>query len=200
MNFFIFLELTKLKNDSIRDIFIHSDIIINLGPNRAQAQDNFNEENDVDDNSPELKEDVEANDVIDIVKAVPVQEETLAPKEIEAKDAASNTGDKKDNSNCCDDLKSLIKMESDTFADRPVDDEENPENVGESPPETAASLDGSDLKRPLSQDKSLTIDRSEISSNLEIEEENLLHNSSHLNAPKSVDKVTESNSKMADQI
>ena len=91
-------------------------------------------------------------------------------------------------------------MESDTFADRPVDDEENPENVGESPPETAASLDGSDFKRPLSQDKSLTIDRSEISSNLEIEEENLLHNSSHLNAPKSVDKVTESNSKMADQI
>ena len=54
MNFFIFLELTKLKNDSIRDIFIHSDIIINLGPNRAQAQDNFNEENDVDDDSPEL--------------------------------------------------------------------------------------------------------------------------------------------------
>ena len=187
MNFFIFLELTKLKNDSIRDIFKHSDIIINLGPNRAQAQDNFNEENDVDDNSPELKEDVEANDVIDIVKAVPVQEETLAPKEIEAKDAASNTGDKKDNSNCCDDLKSLIKMESDTFADRPVDDEENPENVGESPPETAASLDGSDLKRPLSQDKSLTIDRSEISSDLEIEEENFQHNSSHLNAPKSAD-------------
>ena len=84
-------------------------------------------------------------------------------------------------------LLQMVTRKRTQTADRPVDDEENPENVGESPRETAASLDGSDFKRPLSQDKSLTIDRSEISSDLEIEEENLLHNSSHLNAPKSAD-------------
>ena len=60
-------ESLTTENDSIRDIFIHNDIKINLGPNKAQAQDNFSEENDVDDNSPELK-DVEANDVSDILK------------------------------------------------------------------------------------------------------------------------------------
>ena len=86
------------------------------------------------------------------------------------------------------------------IADRPVDDEENLENDMESPPETTASLDGSDLKRPLSQDKSFTIDRSETALNLEFEEENLLHNPSHLDTAKSADKVTKSNSKMADQI